>query len=90
MTFTRTFVAALLALTALAAQAQHSPTAAPFAVFVDRPTGFAFINTSEGWKYVRTLTPTQMKRLHPSTLYAVKAKASTSAADGPATELAAR
>lgn len=57
--------------TALAVQAEPSPSAPPFAVFVDRPTGFAFINTSVGWKYIRTLTPAQMGQLHESTLFEV-------------------
>jgi hypothetical protein len=57
--------------TALTAQADPSPSAPPFAVFVDRPTGFAFINTSMGWKYIRTLTTAQMEQLHESTLFAV-------------------
>lgn len=86
-TFTRTLLIALLGLGAIAAQAEPSPTAEPFAVFVDRPTGFAFINTSEGWKYIRTLTPAQMKKLHPSTLYAVGPQAEPRA---PRTQLAAR
>jgi hypothetical protein len=71
LTLTRSLIAAVLGLSAVAAQAQPSPTAEPFAVFVDRPTGFAFINTSVGWKYVNTLSAQQMERLHPSTLLAV-------------------
>lgn len=53
------------------AHAEPSSLAEPYAVFVDRPTGFAFINTSEGWKYIRTLSPAQIEQLHESTLFEV-------------------
>lgn len=58
--------AALLAFTGLAAA---QPYADDFAVFVDLPTGFAFVHVpGPGWTFVRQLDAQQLTRLHPSTL----------------------
>lgn len=62
--------AGLLAAVSLA-HAEPSPLAEPYAVFVDRPSGNAYINTNVGWKFIRTLTPAQIEQLHETTLFEV-------------------
>ena len=39
-----------------------------FDVFVDLPTGFAFVKTPRGWTFVRKLDAAQLKSLPASTL----------------------
>ncbi len=63
-------LAALVAAIALtAAGASATPARAEdrsfapedFQVFIDRPTGFSFIRTPGGWKFVRKLDPQQVQ-----------------------------
>ena len=56
--------------------ATHPPAGAAtavkeFDVFVDLPTGFAFVKTPKGWTFVRKLETEQLKTLPPSTLTAL-------------------
>lgn len=39
-----------------------------FDVYVDLPTGFAYIKTPMGWKFIRRLDEAQLAQLPPSTL----------------------
>jgi len=59
---------ALLGLAAAAVQAQTTVPVKDWDVYVDLPTGFAFVKTPMGWKFVRQLDEEQMARLPPSTL----------------------
>lgn len=71
------FVAAVV-LTLLAAagpvlaQDRNLPTQ-PFDVYVDLPTGFAYIKTPSGWKFIRKLSAAQLRELPPTTLTALLA-----------------
>jgi hypothetical protein len=68
--------AVLLAFTAPPAQSQTQtgqteqtqPVANEFDVYVDLATGFSYIKTPVGWRYIRQLDAEQMKQLHPTTL----------------------
>lgn len=42
-----------------------------FSVFVDIPTGFAFVKTPAGWRFVRQIEATRLGELHPTTLVSV-------------------
>lgn len=42
-------------------------------VFVDLPTGFAFVKTPDRWVFVRQLDAEQIARLHPTTLVSLLA-----------------
>lgn len=54
---------------ALTVQAQAASSGVrDFDVFVDLPTGFAFVKTPDRWTFVRQLDAEQLKKLHPSTL----------------------
>ena len=35
----------------------QNPSASPATVFIDGPTGFVFVYTAEGWKFVRGMNP---------------------------------
>lgn len=55
------------------AQAQVAADGSPAAVkdwdvYVDLPTGFAFVKTPQRWVFVRQLDAEQLARLHPSVL----------------------
>jgi len=55
----------------VAAQAQpiaDAPVVNDFDVFVDLPTGFAYIKTPSGWKFIRKLSAEQLRDLPPTTL----------------------
>jgi hypothetical protein len=57
-----------------AAHAGEGSTTVPtkdWDVFVDLPTGFAFVKTPLGWKFVRQLDSEQLSRLPASTLTAL-------------------
>ncbi|HSN33832.1 MAG TPA: hypothetical protein VLU41_14185 [Ideonella sp.] len=59
-------VAAALCATALA---QSEPIAArDFTVFVDPPTGFAFVKLPQGWKFVGAVEASDLARLPPTVL----------------------
>lgn len=51
----------------------ESARARPFDVFVDLPTRFAYINTPQGWRYIRQLSMDEVRRLPASTLTSAKA-----------------
>lgn len=72
-TLSRTLVAATLAATALSsAHAQTAPVPVQdFSVFVDIATGFAFVKTPSGWRFVRQIEAEKLTQLHPSTLVAL-------------------
>lgn len=54
-----------------AAQAQSFVQVRDWDVFVDLPTGFAYVKTPIGWRFVRQLDEEQMARLPASTLTAL-------------------
>lgn len=65
---------AALALSAAALAPVHAETAVPvedFSVFVDIPTGFAFVKTPSGWHFVRQIEAGRLGELHPTTLVSV-------------------
>ncbi|WP_428420152.1 hypothetical protein [Methylibium sp.] len=48
----------------------HAETTVPvedFGVFVDLPTGFAFVKTPAGWHFVRRIEASRLSQLHPTT-----------------------
>jgi hypothetical protein len=57
-----------IALAAPLAQAQSFVQVRDWDVFVDLPTGFAYVKTPIGWKFVRQLDDGQLTRLPESTL----------------------
>jgi hypothetical protein len=63
-----TFAALAAALPSVQAQAAEAPAVKDWDVFVDLPTGFAFVKTPLGWKFVRQLDAEQMARLPATTL----------------------
>ena len=63
-----TFSALAAALPPVQAQAAQAPVVKDWDVFVDLPTGFAFVKTPLGWKFVRQLDDEQMARLPATTL----------------------
>lgn len=68
-------VLALTVAAALPSYAQSAgETAVPveeFSVFVDMPTGFAFVRTPSGWRFVRQIEANKLGQLHPTTLVSV-------------------
>jgi hypothetical protein len=54
-----------------AAQAQSFVQVRDWDVYVDVPTGFAYVKTPVGWRFVRKLDDEQMARLPASTLTAL-------------------
>jgi hypothetical protein len=48
-----------------------SSTGRPYAVFVDRPTGFTFVKLPSGWKFVGAVTHEDAAHLPPGVLTAV-------------------
>lgn len=72
---TRTLAALALAFAsfaaALPAQAQSFIQVRDWDVYVDQPTGFAYVKTPKRWVFVRQLDEQQMQRLHPRTLTAL-------------------
>jgi predicted anti-sigma-YlaC factor YlaD len=71
-TLNRTLLACVLATAALTPA--HAETAVPvedFSVFVDIPTGFAFVKTPAGWRFVRQIEASRLGELHPTTLVSV-------------------
>ncbi len=72
---TRTLAALALALAsfaaALPAQAQSFVQVRDWDVYVDLPTGFAYVKTPQRWVFVRRLDEQQLQHLHPSTLTAL-------------------
>lgn len=71
----RTLAALALALAsfaaALPAQAQGFVPVRDWDVYVDLPTGFAYVKTPQRWVFVRQLDAEQMSRLPASTLTAL-------------------
>ncbi len=66
-------LASVLCATAPLADAQvaadgSSATVKDWDVYVDLPTGFAFVKTPARWVFVRQLDAEQMARLHPTVL----------------------
>jgi hypothetical protein len=57
-----------LALVGAPAFAQTAPQVKDFDLFVDLPTGFAFIKMPAGWKFVGKLEADQMRNLPATTL----------------------
>lgn len=53
------------------AQAQSFVQVKDWDVYVDMPTGFAYVKTPVGWKFVRQLDDEQLSRLPASTLTAL-------------------
>jgi hypothetical protein len=53
------------------AQAQSFVQVRDWDVYVDMPTGFAYVKTPAGWRFVRKLDDEQMARLPASTLTAL-------------------
>jgi hypothetical protein len=67
-------IALALACALPAAHAEEGMSTVPtkdWDVYVDLPTGFAFVKTPLGWKFVRQLDSEQLSRLPPSTLTAL-------------------
>ncbi len=65
---------AALTLAAAAMVPAHAENAVPvedFSVFVDIPTGFAFVKTPAGWHFVRQIEASRLGELHPTTLVSV-------------------
>ncbi|HSW04835.1 hypothetical protein [Aquabacterium sp.] len=60
-----------LAFAVPAAQAQSFVQVRDWDVYVDLPTGFAYVKTPVGWRFVRKLDDEQMTRLPASTLTAL-------------------
>jgi hypothetical protein len=54
-----------------AAHAQSFVQVRDWDVYVDMPTGFAYVKTPVGWRFVRKLDDEQMARLPSSTLTAL-------------------
>jgi len=52
-------------------QAQQAVPTRDFDVYVDLPTGFAFIKCPSGWKFIRKLDAEQLRDLPPTTLTAL-------------------
>jgi hypothetical protein len=54
---------------ALADAAERAYEPKDYLVFIDRPTGFAFIRTPQGWKFVRKIESAELlataERLNP-------------------------
>lgn len=65
------FALALSTLAALPAQAQSFVPVRDWDVYVDLPTGFAYVKTPGRWVFVRQLDAEQMGRLPASTLTAL-------------------
>jgi len=62
---------ALAAATLVPAQAETAVPVEDFSVFVDIPTGFAFVKTPSGWHFVRQIESARLVDLHPTTLVSV-------------------
>lgn len=58
--------AAGLAVTALPALARPTPAVADDTVFVEAPTGFAFVELPAGWKFVGRVEADALDKLPPS------------------------
>lgn len=59
-----------LSLAAAAVLPVRAETAVPvedFGVFVDLPTGFAYVKTPAGWHFVRRIEASRLSQLHPTT-----------------------
>ena len=68
------------------AYAQKAVPVKDFDVFVDLPSGFAFIKTPDAWRFIRQLDAEQLTRLHPSTLTALLEPEDKSTAEAGNTE----
>ena len=71
LTRTAATLGLLLAVAVPAAQAQSFVQVRDWDVYVDLPTGFAYVKTPIGWRFVRQLDDEQMSRLPASTLTAL-------------------
>lgn len=62
----------LVAAALLPAQAETTLPVEDFGVFVDLPTGFAYVKTPSGWHFVRQIEASRLSDLHPSTFVSLK------------------
>lgn len=62
----------LVAAAVLPAQAETTLPVEDFGVFVDLPTGFAYVKTPSGWHFVRQIEASRLSELHPSTFVSLK------------------
>jgi hypothetical protein len=66
----RGLIAATIAAASSIAFGQAAP-AKNFDVFVDKPTGFAFVKLPAGWKFAGKVSPNDMRHLPPTVLTSV-------------------
>jgi hypothetical protein len=66
-----TIVAASSTAFGQAAPAVGAAPAKNFDVFVDKPTGFAFVKLPAGWKFAGKVSPNDMRHLPPTVLTSV-------------------
>jgi hypothetical protein len=76
----RGLIAAAIVAASSTAFAQAAPGTGPgagaapaknFDVFVDKPTGFAFVKLPGGWKFAGKVSPDDVRRLPPTVLTSV-------------------
>lgn len=86
----RALVAAAIVMASTTVFAQTAPGASPqaaaapaknFDIFVDKPTGFAFVKLPGGWKFAGKVSPSDMRHLPSTVLTSVVAEEPVQMAD---------